>query len=112
MSIQVVCPNGHPLKVADAAAGKMGLCPVCKARVRVPLPDTRQVSEDTILDFLGPYKREPTRERPANAEPPPPARNDGGESSSKRCGRCNRDIAPSIHVCPYCHTYIAGLSEV
>ena len=38
MSIQVVCPNGHVLKVSDDYAGKMGLCPVCKARIKVPQP--------------------------------------------------------------------------
>jgi hypothetical protein len=112
MSIQVVCPNGHPLKVQDSAAGKLGLCPVCKARVKVPQPDTRQVSEDTILDFLGPHKHEPA---PGEGMAPADALtlpfNEGEPVPSNRCRRCNREMAPSIHVCPYCHTYIAGISE-
>ena len=55
MSIQVVCPNGHVLKVSDEYAGKTGLCPVCKSRVRVPQPSEDQLSEDAILGILGTY---------------------------------------------------------
>ena len=36
MSIRCVCPNGHPLTVSDSLAGKSGLCPLCRAPVRVP----------------------------------------------------------------------------
>ncbi|NQT13029.1 MAG: hypothetical protein HQ582_09795, partial [Planctomycetes bacterium] len=55
MSIQVVCPNGHVLKVSDDFAGKMGLCPVCKARIKVPQPSEEQLSEDAIMSILGTY---------------------------------------------------------
>lgn len=58
MSIQVVCPNGHPLTVEDACAGRLGLCPVCKAPVKVPQPDSRPVSERSELDFLVPRATE------------------------------------------------------
>jgi hypothetical protein len=36
MSIQLICPSGHTLTVADAWAGRAGRCPVCKAVVQVP----------------------------------------------------------------------------
>jgi hypothetical protein len=36
MSIQLTCPSGHTLKIADAWAGRAGRCPVCKAIVEVP----------------------------------------------------------------------------
>lgn len=36
MSIQLTCPTGHTLTVADAWAGRTGRCPVCKAVVQVP----------------------------------------------------------------------------
>jgi len=58
MSIQVVCPNGHPLTLEDACAGRLGLCPVCKAPVKVPQPDSRPVSERSELDFLVPRATE------------------------------------------------------
>jgi len=58
MSIQVVCPNGHPLTVDESSAGRLGLCPVCKAPVKVPQPDNRPLSENAVLDFLGPPKAE------------------------------------------------------
>lgn len=65
MSIQVVCPNGHPLTVDDACAGRLGLCPVCKAPVKVPQPDSRPVSERSELDFLAPHGAEEESERKA-----------------------------------------------
>jgi hypothetical protein len=55
MSIQVVCLNGHVLKISDEYAGKTGLCPVCKSRVKVPLPSEEQLSEEAILSILGSY---------------------------------------------------------
>jgi hypothetical protein len=61
MSIQVVCPNGHTLTVSDSCAGKSGLCPVCKAAVKVPQPDSRQLSGDAALGFSGFGKSEPAR---------------------------------------------------
>jgi hypothetical protein len=40
MSITVLCPNEHLLKIKDKYAGKKGLCPICKARVQAPFPNT------------------------------------------------------------------------
>ena len=56
MSIKVVCPNGHVLRVKDSLAGKTGLCPTCKARVSVPEPETSSMDESAILSILGPYE--------------------------------------------------------
>ncbi len=39
MSIRTVCANGHKLKIKNKYAGKAGSCPVCGARMRVPLTD-------------------------------------------------------------------------
>jgi len=48
MSIRLICPKGHQLKIKTRYAGKRGLCPVCKAPIVVPrLPDS-------ILDVLNP----------------------------------------------------------
>ena len=39
MPIEVVCVNGHQLRVKDESAGKKVRCPSCREVVRVPLPD-------------------------------------------------------------------------
>jgi hypothetical protein len=114
MSIKVVCPNGHALKVKDDLAGKMGLCPVCKARVQVPALRPQAISEDAILDLMGtaevPARSAPeARESPAAA--PGIARKDGQAPPMKTCTKCNQRISALIHICPYCHTYIAKLGD-
>ncbi len=37
MGIVSHCPNGHRIKVKDYLAGKIGICPSCSARFRIPL---------------------------------------------------------------------------
>ncbi len=39
MSILVTCPNGHKHKVKDRYAGKLRLCPVCRAPIHIPGKD-------------------------------------------------------------------------
>ncbi len=112
MSIQVVCPNGHSLRAQDSLAGKRGLCPVCKAPVKVPTVEQPEVSEETILDFLS--SQQPI---PAQREGGPPGMHartigEGSVPPKKSCGRCNREIPARTHVCPHCHAYIAGLSDM
>jgi hypothetical protein len=114
MSIRCVCPNGHVLKVKDAQAGMSGLCPMCRARVDVPRPRPKPVTEDAILDILGhdgptrqadtaaAYSMSDTIELPAIHERGTP---------KKSCTKCNQEISANIHICPYCHTYIAQLGD-
>ena len=64
MSIRVTCPNGHALKVKDSCAGKVGLCPVCQAKVKVPEP-SGGMSEDDIISVLGPHEPGHSRHAPA-----------------------------------------------
>jgi len=112
MSIQVVCPNGHSLKAKDALAGKSGLCPVCKAPVKVPHGEKPEVSEDKILDILG---TQPPGQGRGRVDAPGGAQRAVGEGHvppKKSCGRCNREIPARTHVCPHCHAYIAGLSDL
>ncbi len=108
MSIQVVCPNGHPLTVNESCAGKLGLCPVCKAPVKVPQPDNRQLSEDAVLDFLGPAKPEIAAGRSSPGGDAPSDRGETATAPKKRCSRCNREIFASLPACPYCHSYLGG----
>jgi hypothetical protein len=117
MSIEVKCPNGHKLKVKDSMAGVTGRCPVCKSLVHVPKPEppAEAVSEEDILDFLGPT---PKFDEKAAAE----TIHDFGDSvvmrgsgihhtPRKTCIKCNQDIPALMHICPYCHTYLSELTK-
>lgn len=104
--IEVVCPNGHKLRVKDEFAGKWGLCPVCGVRMKVPEKPRDDLSEDEILELLGPAsgKSEPEqspevthRVSGPEAAPRPP---------KKICEKCNREVLAETRICPYCRTYI------
>ena len=114
MSIQVSCPRGHALKVSDAMAGKVGLCPICKARVRVPQVRYEDLSEDAIMGFLG------ERGSPGAKPAKPEGNSKGAETQTphertgppkKICQKCNEEISAGTHICPFCHTYIASLRD-
>jgi hypothetical protein len=122
MSIEVVCPNGHTLKVKDSLAGKKGLCPVCKTQVNVPpasdAPSGAQLTEDAILGILGPHEPDPGRSQ-APIEDPMPARGATGVNldptrapPNKSCDKCNMEIPAGTVICPHCRTYIAGLTDL
>ena len=111
MSIQLLCPNGHALQVREAYAGKTGVCPLCRARVQIPKSVHSEVTEEAILGFLGPPRRSyapavsgvvAATETRSEVSPSPP---------KKSCDKCNREILAATHICPYCHTYIAGLAD-
>lgn len=115
MAIRCICPNGHVLKVKESLAGTVGLCPVCRAQVKVPALRDQKVSEDAVMAILGPY--EATAE--AEAVPKDEYEDEQGLEASLRsgifgrgaivkiCSRCNQEIAAGTHICPHCHTYIA-----
>jgi uncharacterized paraquat-inducible protein A len=116
MSIRVACPTGHILNVKDSLAGKIGLCPTCKARVQVPRVSQGELSEDAIMNILGPPKSGPAwdgaaQEAPDNAESLPPPEGDRGGPPLKSCEKCNQLILAATHICPYCHTYIGKLED-
>ena len=119
MAIRVVCPNGHILKVKDSLAGKTGLCPLCEARVHVPRPSNVGLSEDDILAIVSSNKPRPRPHyNPAEelaGEPARPSQVSATERTglpNKTCDKCNREISSGTHICPHCHTYIAGLSDL
>ncbi|MCX7426893.1 MAG: hypothetical protein NTW96_14860 [Planctomycetia bacterium] len=116
MSIRVACPNGHVLRVKDSLAGKVGLCPACKAQVRIPELGGN-MSEDDIIDVLGPHdpSREPRFSASVGGESSGAARASTAEGPSppkKSCSHCNREISSGTHICPFCRTYIANLSDL
>ena len=129
MSIQVVCLNGHVLKVPDEYAGKTGLCPVCKARVKVPMPSEEQLSEEAILNILGDYDPSKAGKKltdvsdlaaadapralkgQVSPEGEAKALANGPAPPKKSCPSCNREVVAGMRICPHCNTYIAGLDD-
>jgi uncharacterized paraquat-inducible protein A len=112
--IRCVCPNGHVIKVKDSMAGKAGLCPTCKARVKVPELRQEPVSEDAILEILGPTTASPQSDTVINFELGDTAtihsHHERG-TPKKSCHKCNQEIPSGNHICPHCHTYIANLND-
>ena len=137
MSIKVKCPNGHQLKVKDEFAGKMGLCPMCKAQVHVPVPEpVGMISEDDIISVLGPHVAPSPMSASTSGislDPASDSRLGASDSSlqlgeklrmegidsghaptmpKKICTKCNREISIGFHICPFCRTYVANLSDL
>ncbi len=117
MSILVTCPKGHQLKVKDSMAGKTGLCPLCKGQVYVyvPVPEKVAISDEVILDFLGPSQSGPTSSSGSGIDLEEAAASerlnkDHHETPWKTCVKCARDIPSQTRICPYCHTYLADLA--
>ena len=114
MSIRVVCPNGHIITVNDSLAGKVGRCPTCKAKVRVPRLRSDDLSEDAIMDILGPEQSVPAHHAATREQVAESVVRQSGETGSppkKSCNKCHREISAEVHICPYCHTYIADLND-
>jgi len=125
MSIRLTCPNGHVLKVDESLAGRVGLCPACKARVQIPKLE-RGFSEEDILSLLTDSAEQtgqpgagtsgssvgvdksatPASTGPAKFVPPQVP------MPTKRCIKCHAEIAVVMHICPHCHTYVAKVSDV
>ena len=114
MSIRCVCANGHVLKVSDKLAGGSGLCPVCRARVNVPQP-AAPMSEDAIMDILGrdvPQTHGDTLSNLDAAVDTDMHEIPGVDTRHLRiCNKCQREVPTPMHVCPFCHTYIATLRD-
>ena len=79
--------------------------------MKVPQGVEREVSEDAILDFLS--SQPPAgRGRTEGSSAPAKVAAEAHGPPKKSCSRCNREIPARTHVCPHCHAYIAGLSDL
>jgi hypothetical protein len=140
MSIEVRCPNGHVLKIKDKYAGKTGLCPLCKDRVVISVPE--RLTENDILQLIGaPAARESAISESASVfDDSPSAPNahnpldDVHESQSiwdeapevtssmslvgtsairhrQKCANCAEDVPYWYAKCPRCGTYFPGTAR-
>ena len=108
MAIEMRCPNGHVLRVKNEYAGKTGLCPSCRARVRVPVPkqvqgdETFPWDEDVLQDGQHGHTGEESGLIPT-------------DSSSyilkkiKSCPKCSNPVSQSFSICPKCATPLPSL---
>ncbi len=114
MSIRVVCPNGHSLKIKNKFAGQTGMCPICKSRILVPAPKEEVVGEDSIMDILSPEESglsEIEAETPEfDTETGDVWSGMGGSVAPKICSKCLEEIPGDARICPHCKTYVANLS--
>jgi hypothetical protein len=116
MSINVTCPHGHRLRVKDSMAGRKGLCPLCKSPVEVPRPERNPMSEDAILDILGPSDGSSSQiltARELQDFEQGGSRIERGHHSTpnKVCAKCHQEIPSVAHICPFCRTYIAEMAD-
>ena len=113
MTIRVVCRNGHTLKVNDSSAGKSGLCPVCKVPVQIPANKAEAMSEESLMEILGPKEGDPTH-GPKEWSDPDSTKHTGVAQQSppmKTCIKCNREMDLGVRICPHCKTYVGGAGE-
>lgn len=117
MSIRIDCPNGHHLQAKESLAGKVCLCPKCKARVRVPemvASQSRPVTESAVMDFIGGVETvRPTSQASVDTETAGPAKpkTHANKVAKKTCPHCEREIPAGNHICPNCRRYIAALQD-
>ncbi len=113
MSIPVTCPNGHSMKVKDTFAGKTGLCPSCRAPIKVPIPE----AEKTTGDVPNPKESELS-----GITPEPIPETTGGSAyrwseqgvsqpggKIKVCPKCQSEISFDANICPNCKTYVPNI---
>ncbi len=116
MSIRAICPNGHAVRVKDKYAGKVGLCPICRARIKVPEPAEDIFTDDSIMDVLRPQESGLSG---LSLDIPELAGDDSDYSWSQRkrdkteriCAKCHEKISTDARVCPHCHAYVAQLQD-
>jgi len=102
MSIQVVCPNGHVLKVKSKYGGKVGLCPVCNSRLEIPEHEGARAAQPSSLSGLSINVPDFTK----GWQPPRDT-----DEVEKICAKCHKNVPQDAAVCPHCHTYIARLLD-
>ena len=108
--IEVVCPNGHRLKVKDEFAGRTGACPICGSKVKVP-QKAQTLTEDDVLKFLGDNPPPAAEPAPATDAPKIVRTDSPARLPKKICEKCHPEILAATRICPYCHTYL-GFSDI
>lgn len=85
MGICFFCPNGHPLNVKAELAGRVGLCPKCHVKMRIPLQSMREIDEKD-------YHGQPTAEAVTHKR----EERSGSEKKTKTPDRTEVDDSSSV----------------
>ncbi len=110
MSIMVICPKGHELKIKDKYAGRTGRCPLCKSRIKIPVPD-EEIPGGLVRGIYDPSKSGLSGlalEVPEFIDDP------SDEESANTmivCGKCQKEIPATAQTCPYCKSYVVSLTD-
>ncbi|MDR3109324.1 MAG: DUF4339 domain-containing protein [Planctomycetaceae bacterium] len=70
MGIRFYCPNGHKLNVKSFLAGKVGYCPECGTKVKIPYEDTRPSGKEVRRRMVGNEQQSPTEPIEKTTETP------------------------------------------
>ena len=103
MSIKVTCPNGHELKIKNKYAGRKGRCPMCKARIKIPVPE-QEIAGGLVRGIIDPEKSALSGialDVWEFIDPP--------EETMAICQKCYKEIPDSARVCPHCNTFVERL---
>jgi hypothetical protein len=82
--------------------------------VNVPRLPSQDMSEDAILDIMGhehPLSGDTVAESRDLTGDTRPQKNPEQGTHEKHCYKCNRGFPTTMHICPFCHTYIATLRD-
>jgi hypothetical protein len=96
MSIQIICPAGHTLRIADAWAGRAGRCPVCKALVEVPTAQGNEQRIEILEEATLEIRRQSGLSASAMCEAPSSVEAGG---LLEKAQRCDEPTAPAVPPC-------------
>lgn len=120
MSIEVLCPHGHAVRVSHKFAGKRGLCPHsgktgpsslcrdCSVRIRVPLP-RQPVESQATGQFVRPDPAKGVGESGAAAGA---AAATQLPQSTSLCANCGGVTAAPLAACPWCNGPLTALCHL
>ena len=64
MTLEFLCPNGHPIRCGDEQAGRVARCPKCEVKFRIPKPEELTPGQlTTAVAIQKPPERPPDEEQ-------------------------------------------------